>query len=29
MQRIDEHRLVYRVRDDLLEVIQVRGHYDA
>jgi toxin YoeB len=29
-RRIDEeHRLVYRVRDDVIEVIQVRGHYDA
>ncbi|MEU5873781.1 type II toxin-antitoxin system YoeB family toxin [Glycomyces sp. NPDC047369] len=29
MQRIDdEHRLVYRVREDTLEIIQVRGHYD-
>lgn len=23
----DEHRLVYRVRDDIVEIIQVRGHY--
>ncbi|MEU6247390.1 Txe/YoeB family addiction module toxin [Glycomyces sp. NPDC047010] len=25
----DEHRLVYRVRDDTLEIIQARGRYDA
>jgi toxin YoeB len=25
----DEHRLVYRVRDDTVEIIQARGHYDA
>ncbi|WP_026922427.1 Txe/YoeB family addiction module toxin [Glycomyces arizonensis] len=27
-RRIDEeHRLVYRVRDDAVEVVQARGHY--
>ena len=29
-RRIDEeHRLVYRVRDDTVEVVQARGHYDT
>lgn len=28
-RRIDaEHRLVYRVRDDSVEIVQARGHYD-
>jgi toxin YoeB len=27
-RRIDEeHRLVYRIRDDAVEVVQARGHY--
>lgn len=28
-RRIDqEHRLVYRVRDDSIEILQCRGHYN-
>jgi toxin YoeB len=28
-RRIDEeHRLVYRVREDVVEIAQARGHYD-
>jgi toxin YoeB len=29
-RRIDnEHRLIYRIRDDDLEVVQCRGHYNS
>lgn len=24
----DEHRLVYRVREDVLEILSCKGHYD-
>ena len=24
----DEHRLIYRVRDDVLEILSCMGHYD-
>jgi toxin YoeB len=29
-RRIDEERrLIYRMRDDTLEIVQARGHYDG